>query len=100
MDGFGTVVFASSRVIRWTREVSVVLMLKHFAWLAVCSLVPVSFFPHCQRFVELRKAFEREVLGIHVKSHDVELRVQYDVARVDQTSRCRSHQVPDVDCWE
>jgi hypothetical protein len=67
-----------------------VLVREHFTWLAICLQVPVPSFPHCQRFVELREAFQREVLGIHVKSHDVELRMRYDVARMDQTSRCRS----------
>jgi hypothetical protein len=38
------------------------------------SPVTVSRFPHSEGLVELRKAFEGEVLGIHVKPHDVELR--------------------------
>lgn len=37
---------------------------------------PVSRFPDSQRFVELRKACEGDVAGIHVKSDDVEQRVK------------------------
>lgn len=59
------------------------------------SPVPVPRFPHGEGFVELRKAFKREVCGIHVKPHVIELRakesawdVQNDVAVVDRTSCC------------
>jgi hypothetical protein len=41
----------------------------------MCSPVPVSCVPNCQRLVELRKAFELRNLGNHVKLHKNELRM-------------------------
>jgi hypothetical protein len=39
----------------------------------VSLTLPVPQFPHGQRFVEVRKAFEGDVAGKHVKWHDAKL---------------------------
>lgn len=64
------------RVIVWALKVRNARK-KNAFWRAQCSPIPVPGFPHSQRFIKERKAFEGEAAGNHVKVHNaVDLRFE------------------------